>query len=82
MSDISEVDVRNRPSAEGHQLIFANFDALVVGQSYTLVHDQDPISIYNELEAKRPREFSWEYRQTPPKVWRVQIGRVALPVGS
>ncbi|HEY8482872.1 MAG TPA: DUF2249 domain-containing protein [Spirillospora sp.] len=70
-----ELDVRALVPAQRHQQIFAAFDALAPGTSFVLVNDHDPKPLYYQFAAEHPGEFTWDYEETGPEVWRVRIGR-------
>lgn len=72
---ITELDVRSEAPARRHELIFATYEALEPGQSFCLVNDHDPKPLYYQLAAERPQQFTWEYVESGPEVWRVLIGR-------
>lgn len=71
----SVVDVRRLVPAERHRAIFDFVDGLAAGASFILVNDHDPKPLYYQLEAEYPKQFSWEYIERGPEVWRVEIGR-------
>jgi uncharacterized protein (DUF2249 family) len=71
------VDVRDLPPAERHPLIFGRFNALPVGQAFVLVNDHDPKPLFYQFKFEHEGQFSWDYLEQGPKVWRVRIGRVA-----
>lgn len=70
------LDVRELPPRERHPLIFGTFNALAPSQSFVLVNDHDPKPLYYQFKAERGDEFSWDYLESGPEVWRVRIGRV------
>ncbi|MGH6991638.1 MAG: DUF2249 domain-containing protein [Stellaceae bacterium] len=70
-----ELDVRPLPPADRHRLIFEQCDHLVVGNAFVLVNDHDPRPLYYQLEAERAGQFSWDYVEAGPQVWRVRVGR-------
>jgi uncharacterized protein (DUF2249 family) len=70
-----ELDVRSAEPRRRHELIFETFIGLPVGQSYILVNDHDPKPLRYQFEAENAGEFSWEYLEQGPDVWRVRIGR-------
>jgi uncharacterized protein (DUF2249 family) len=72
-----ELDVRAAEPKRRHDLIFQTFTQLPVGASYVLVNDHDPKPLHYQFEAESPGEFSWEYLDEGPAVWRVRIGRTA-----
>jgi len=73
------IDVRSIPPRERHPLIFGTFEALRPGQAFHLVNDHDPEPLYRQFQARSPGGFKWDYLESGPAVWRVQIGRTAAP---
>lgn len=71
------LDVRTEIPRRRHELIFETFGDLATGGSYVLVNDHDPKPLRYQLEAENTGEFSWEYLEEGPEVWRVRIGRIA-----
>lgn len=79
-STVNEVDVRQLIPMKRHEKIFQLVDALVPGTSFVLVNDHDPKPLYYQLDAEYPKQFSWNYVERGPTVWRVEIGRVSKSV--
>lgn len=75
----TELDVRVHEPKVRHGLIFGTFEALAVGDAFILVNDHDPKPLRYQLEAENAGEFSWEYLEEGPEVWKVRISRVAAP---
>ncbi|MGH9046811.1 MAG: DUF2249 domain-containing protein [Acidimicrobiales bacterium] len=73
----SELDVRSLPHGQRHDTIFAAYDALGDGHGFVLVNDHDPKPLRYQFEAQHDGEFSWDYLEAGPKLWRVRIGRPA-----
>ena len=71
----SQLDVRNEIPARRHELIFETYGALELGNGFILVNDHDPKPLYYQFEAEHKGEFSWDYLEQGPDVWRVRIGR-------
>jgi uncharacterized protein (DUF2249 family) len=71
------VDVRTEIPRIRHQLIFDTFASLEAGTAFVLVNDHDPKPLYYQLAAENAGEFSWDYLEEGPEVWRVRIGRLA-----
>jgi uncharacterized protein (DUF2249 family) len=71
------LDVRTEIPRIRHQLIFETFASLAVGAAFVLVNDHDPKPLYYQLAAENAGEFSWDYLEEGPQVWRVQMGRLA-----
>ena len=40
-----------------------------------LVNDHDPKPLRYQFEAEHAGQFTWEYLESGPEVWRVRIGR-------
>jgi len=76
------LDVRTEEPKRRHELIFETFTDLPVGQTYVLVNDHDPKPLRYQFEAENAGEFSWQYLEEGPEVWRVRIGRIAAPGAS
>ena len=74
-----ELDVRSEEPKRRHELILETFTELPLGTAYILVNDHDPKPLRYQFEAELPGEFSWEYLEEGPEVWRVRIGRIAAP---
>ena len=75
MTSTPEVDVRDVPPKNRHPLIFQNFEALEPGEGFVLVNDHDPKPLYYQFSFEREGEFTWEYLEEGPDVWRVRIGK-------
>jgi len=69
------LDVRALPPFQRHSLIFETFESLSPGGAFILVNDHDPKPLYYQFAAERPNQFTWEYLEQGPEVWRVRIGR-------
>ncbi|OWT55140.1 DUF2249 domain-containing protein [Candidimonas nitroreducens] len=70
------IDVRTLIPAQRHAKIFQLVGQLQPGKSFVLVNDHDPKPLYYQLEAEHPKQFSWEYLERGPQVWRVEIGKL------
>lgn len=77
MSDdtITTLDVRQIPPPQKHPTIFQTFENLAPGQNFILVNDHDPKPLYYQFENEHQGQFTWEYLEQGPEVWRVQISR-------
>lgn len=74
-ADAEVLDVREVPPARRHDLIFGAYARLRPGQSFILVNDHAPRPLYYQFQAEHAGEFTWEYLEQGPEVWRVRIGR-------
>lgn len=70
-----DLDVRNEPPTRRHHLIFATYANLGAGEGFVLINDHDPKPLRYQFEAEHAGEFTWEYLERGPEVWRVRIGR-------
>jgi uncharacterized protein (DUF2249 family) len=75
--DKDVVDVRSLVPAQRHARIFELVNGLAPGGRFILVNDHDPKPLYYQLEAEYPKQFSWDYLERGPEVWRVEIGKIA-----
>lgn len=73
------LDVRTEVPRRRHELILETFSDLDPGSAYVLVNDHDPKPLRYQFEAELAGQFTWEYLEEGPEVWRVRIGRTALP---
>ncbi len=71
------LDVRTIVPRERHTLIFATFTNLGPNEAFELVNDHDPKPLYYQFQAEHGGQFSWNYLEQGPEVWRVRIGKTA-----
>ncbi|MFB6345095.1 MAG: DUF2249 domain-containing protein [bacterium] len=74
-TDHVELDVRERPPAERHQLIFDQFNDLSVGDGFVIVNDHDPKPLYYQLKEEADCEIRWEYLKQDEGEWKVLLGK-------
>jgi uncharacterized protein (DUF2249 family) len=70
------LDVRPLVPRQRHETIFHTFEDLRAGTGFLLVNDHDPRPLRYQFEAEHPGEFTWDYLESGPRVWRVRVGRV------
>lgn len=70
------LDVRRMAPRERHAAIFQTFDALGPSQNFVLINDHDPKPLFYQFQAEHTDQFSWDYLEQGPEVWRVRIGRL------
>ena len=70
-----QLDVRSEPPARRHDLILSTYAELGPGEGFVLVNDHDPKPLYYQFAAEHAGQFTWDYLETGPEVWRVRIGR-------
>ena len=73
----TNLDVRQIPPPQKHPTIFQTFESLSPGQSFILINDHDPKPLYYQFANEHQGQFTWEYLEQGPEVWRAQIGRPA-----
>jgi uncharacterized protein (DUF2249 family)/iron-sulfur cluster repair protein YtfE (RIC family) len=71
------LDVRDVISRERHALIFNTFADLRPGEAFILINDHDPRPLYYQFQAEHSGQFTWDYLEQGPEVWRVRVGRSA-----
>ena len=72
----TRVDVRELAPRDRHPLIFSTFRSLAAAQAMEIVNDHDPKPLYYQMQAEQPGQFSWDYLDQGPDVWRVRITRL------
>ena len=68
--DVRQVGHAQRARADLHRLPGA-----AAWRGFVLVNDHDPLPLRYQFEAQYAGEFTWDYLESGPKVWRVRIGR-------
>lgn len=76
MSD-AILDVRTEIPKRRHELIEQTFHELETGSGFVLVNDHDPKPLFYQFQAEMPGQFSWDYVEQGPEVWKVRIARTA-----
>ncbi len=71
------LDVRAEIPMRRHELIFSTYNGLHAGTGFELVNDHDPKPLYYQFAAEHEGQFTWDYLEEGPEVWRVRIGRPA-----
>lgn len=69
------LDVRQIAPPQRHTLIFETFGRLQPGEAFELINDHDPKPLYYQFKAERDGQFTWDYQEQGPEVWRVRIGK-------
>jgi uncharacterized protein (DUF2249 family) len=69
------LDVRANAHGQRHTLIFGAYSKLEPGTGFVLVNDHDPKPLYYQFDANHKGDFTWDYLEQGPQVWRVRIGR-------
>jgi uncharacterized protein (DUF2249 family) len=77
-STVQELDVRVLPHGQRHEVIFSTYDHLVPGDGFVIINDHDPQPLRYQFEAQHAGEFTWDYLESGPKLWRVRVGRPSV----
>lgn len=70
-----KLDVREVAPRDRHPMIFGRWESLAPGEGFELVNDHDPAPLFYQFQATKPGEFTWDYLESGPEVWRVRIGK-------
>jgi uncharacterized protein (DUF2249 family)/iron-sulfur cluster repair protein YtfE (RIC family) len=73
---VIELDLRQIMPFERHELIFQKWDALKPGETLKIINDHDPKPLRYQFEVEYKGQFEWEYEQSGPKDWKVNIKKV------
>ena len=76
------LDIREIAPRDRHAVIFARFDEPPAGESTVLINVHDPKPLHGQFQIRSANAFSWDYLETGPNVWRVQIGKKAIASGG
>jgi uncharacterized protein (DUF2249 family) len=70
------IDVRQLSCMDRHSLIFNSFDSLLPGDTMEIVVDHEPKPLSLKFAQQHEGQFTWDYIEAGPVVWRVRIGRM------
>lgn len=68
-----EVDIRVLAPAEGRRAVQRGLRELELGRTLRIVSDHDLRSLRHELEGAHPGCFAWNYVESGPQTWHVDI---------
>jgi uncharacterized protein (DUF2249 family) len=68
------LDLRDVTPSERHAQIANDFQQLSAGEAILLVNDRDPKPLFIQFRSTVGETFFWDYVETGPEVWQVQIG--------
>jgi uncharacterized protein (DUF2249 family) len=78
MKIVNEVDARYiNPHPEKPKSLFRAFDSLALNESFIFILDHDPFHLTNIMNVIFPGQYSWNYLEKGPDLYRVEVGRVA-----
>lgn len=69
------LDVRTIPQWQRHPRIFALFDALLAGQSMSIVSDHEPRPLHTQFDQRYGKRYAWEQRRLGDGRWEVTIAK-------
>lgn len=72
-ANMPELDVRVIPPARKHPTIHEKLSELEPGETLRLLNDHDPRPLRFELDHDYPNVYSWNYVESGPELWRVDI---------
>lgn len=73
--NVITLDVRPIPVRDKHPSIFQTFNEMEPGAILLLINDHDPKPLYYQFAAERAGQFEWNYVESGPEVWKVEIGK-------
>lgn len=62
-----------------HPAIFEIYDGLKPGEAFVIDNDHDPKPLYYQLLAERGQNFTWDYLENGPELWKVKIAKNQTP---
>lgn len=68
-----ELDVRIIPPPQKHVTIHEKLDQLAAGEALRITNDHDPRPLRYELEHDHPGSFAFDYVESGPEKWLVDI---------
>lgn len=74
--EIPVIDVRTIPPYDRHARIFGTLQTLAPGAAMRVVSDHEPRPLQFQIMSRYPDEFSWDYLEAGPDVWRIEIARI------
>lgn len=72
---VKEIDVRNHPCIERHDMVFGAFDELNPGEAFVFTNDHDPKPLYHKLKMKYGDPVMWEYLQKLSGKWSIKVSK-------
>ena len=69
------LDIRDIPPSQRLPMIMKAFEELSSGEGFLLINDHDPRPLYYMFKSELEGQFTWEYIEQGPQVWKVKIGK-------
>jgi uncharacterized protein (DUF2249 family) len=70
------VNATEYPPQLKHKVIFETFNKLQPSEAMLLINDHDPVPLRFQFESMYKDQYSWEYLDQGPDIFRVKIGRL------
>jgi uncharacterized protein (DUF2249 family) len=78
MKIIKKVDGRTiEPHPEKPKTVFKTFATLAKDEAFEFILDHDPFHLTTIMDNVFPGQYSWQYLEKGPDVFRIEIGRKA-----
>ena len=78
MNIVKEIDGRTiEPHPEKPKTVFRTFASLNKDESFVFILDHDPFHLTNVMDKLFPDQYTWEYQERGPELFKVEIGRIA-----
>ncbi len=74
--EATDLDVRAIPHEHRHARVIGAVTSLVPGEALVVAAPHDPVPLLRQIEVEVAGDFSVDYLQSGPVVWRVSIARV------
>lgn len=74
-TEAAVIDVRAIPKPQRHPIIFDAMEPLAVGESIMVKNDHNPLPLRGQVETIYGEQFSWNYLEEGPEVFRLQFTR-------
>jgi len=73
---MENIEIRALQEQFNQDALLETFDQLQPGESFILVKNQNPLSLYSRLEQDRKHRFYWKYLKRGPHYWKVEVQRI------
>ena len=74
---MDELDVTKLAPRDKHPTILQLLDDLRAGEALRISNDHDPRPLKHAIDINFPGAYSWNYIESGPAVWRVDITKMA-----
>lgn len=70
------VNATEYPPQQKHKVIFETYRHLQANESMLLINDHDPVPLRFQMESMFPEQFTWDYLEQGPEMFRVKITKI------